>query len=433
MGPCLKVAVIGAGAAGLIAARELQRESHRVTVFEKADQLGGTWVYNPQVETDQLGLDSNREIVHSSLYFSLRTNIPRQLMGFSDYPFGIRENGDQRNFPRHEEVLRFLNDFAREFGITELIRFGTEVVRVERVDLRNDEWVVESRTSESSREEVFEAVVVCNGHNTQPRLANLPGIEKWPGEQVHSHNYRHPKPYQNQVLVMIGNGPSAFDISREIATVAKEVHLSSRSPQHLQVSKLDNHHNIWQRSKIANVCEDGTVAFEDGFSVHADTIFHCTGYKYNFPFLKTNGIVSVIEDKRVGPLYKHVFPPKLAPSLSFIGIPQKGIAFLLMEFQSKWIARVLSGKLLLPSEEEMLADVQQHYLHMEESQIPKRHTHLLNPSEFGYMDWLAAQVGLPPADQRLIEIFSQLVTCVILGKESFRDELDIESLTRVAT
>ncbi|GMP42878.1 hypothetical protein CsSME_00012469 [Camellia sinensis var. sinensis] len=329
MGPCLKVAVIGAGAAGLIAARELQRENHRVTVFEKADQLGGTWVYNPQVETDQLGLDSNREIVHSSLYFSLRTNIPRQLMGFSDYPFGIRENGDQRNFPRHEEVLRFLNDFAREFGITELIRFGTEVVRVERVDLRNDEWVVESRTSESNREEVFEAVVVCNGHNTQPRLANLPGIEKWPGEQVHSHNYRHPKLYQNQ---------------------------------------------------IANVCEDGTVAFEDGFSVHADTIFHCTGYKYNFPFLKTNGIVSVIEDKRVGPLYKHVFPPKLAPSLSFIGIPQK-VTFLLMEFQSKWIARVLSGKLLLPSEEEMLADVQQHYLHMEESQIPKRHTHLLNPFE----------------------------------------------------
>ncbi|CAL5381465.1 unnamed protein product [Camellia sinensis] len=422
MGPCLKVAVIGAGAAGLIAARELQRENHRVTIFEKADQLGGTWVFDPQVEADQLGLDSNREIVHSSLYFSLRTNLPRQLMGFSDYPFGIRENGDRRNFPRHEEVLRFLNEFAREFGITELIRFGTEVVRVERVDLRNGEWVVESRTSESNREEVFEAVVVCNGHNTQPQAANLP---------VHSHNYRHPKPYQNQVLAMIGNGPSAFDISREIATVAKEVHLSSRSPQHLQVSKLDNHHNIWQHSKIVNVCEDGTVAFEDGSYVHADTIFHCTGYKYNFPFLKTNGIVSV-EDKRVGPLYKHVFPPKLAPSLSFIGIPERGITFLLMELQSKWIAGVLSGKLLLPSKEEMLADVQQHYLQMEESQIPKHHTHLLNPFEFGYMHWLAAQVGLPPPDQRLTQIFSQIVMCFILGKESFRDELDIESLTRVA-
>ncbi|KAF5952901.1 hypothetical protein HYC85_010845 [Camellia sinensis] len=66
---------------------------------------------------------------------------------------------------------------------------------------------------------------------------------------------------------------------------------------------------------------------------------------------------------------------------NFLRNVNQGIAFLLMEFQSKWIARVLSGKLLLPSEEEMLADVQQHYLHMEESQIPKRHTHLLNPFE----------------------------------------------------
>ena len=28
-----------------------------------------------------------------------------------------------------------------------------------------------------------------------------------------------------------------------------------------------------------------------------------------------------VDDNRVGPLYKHVFPPALAPSLSFIGLP----------------------------------------------------------------------------------------------------------------
>lgn len=49
-------------------------------------------------------------------------------------------------------------------------------------------------------------------------------------------------------------------------------------------------------------------------------------YKFHFPFLKTKGIVSV-EDNRVGPLYKHVFPPQLAPRLSFIGLPQK-VSFL---------------------------------------------------------------------------------------------------------
>lgn len=45
-------------------------------------------------------------------------------------------------------------------------------------------------------------------------------------------------------------------------------------------------------------------------------------YSYTFPFLDTKGIVA-IDDDRVGPLYEHTFPPSLAPSLSFIGIPRK--------------------------------------------------------------------------------------------------------------
>lgn len=65
---------------------------------------------------------------------------------------------------------------------------------------------------------------------------------------------------------------------------------------------------------------DGSVVFQDGKVVFADAIVQCTGYKYCFPFLETNGYVTV-EDNRVGPLYKHVFPPAPAPGLSFIGLP----------------------------------------------------------------------------------------------------------------
>jgi cation diffusion facilitator CzcD-associated flavoprotein CzcO len=60
-----------------------------------------------------------------------------------------------------------------------LIRFGHEVVLVERVNEVSHEWVIESRTRESEsevEEEVFEAVVVCNGHHTEPRIADFPGI-----------------------------------------------------------------------------------------------------------------------------------------------------------------------------------------------------------------------------------------------------------------
>lgn len=175
-----KVAVIGAGVSGLVAARELTREGHAVTVFEKSDRVGGTWVYSPDTDSDLSGLEPGRKVVHGSLYRSLRTNLPRPIMGFSDYPFPepAESFGDPRFFPAHEEVLAFLEGFARETGVVGLVRFGAEVVRV-RMGRRKDEWAVEFRRGEGEEEEseveVFEAVVVCNGHHTEPRLANIPG------------------------------------------------------------------------------------------------------------------------------------------------------------------------------------------------------------------------------------------------------------------
>nr|XP_048329131.1 flavin-containing monooxygenase FMO GS-OX-like 2 isoform X3 [Ziziphus jujuba var. spinosa] len=400
MSRSVKAAVIGAGVAGLCAARELRREGHRVVIFEKADRIGGMWIYDPRVESDPLGIDPNRETVHSSLYRSLRTNLPRQLMSFLDYPFAKRENGDQRAFPYHEEVLWFLNKFADDFGLVELVRFNSEVVRVERVEEKEDEWSVEWRTSgsESVSQEVFEAVIVCTGHQSEPELTSVVGersIEKWPGYQIHSHNYRVPEPFKDQTVVIIGYGPSGYEISRDIATEAKQ---------------------------IKHVCEDGKVVFQDGSFVYADTILYCTGYKYHCPFLETNGIVTV-EENRVGPLFKHVFPPRLAPWLSFIGIPYQDTAFPVMDLQSKWVAQVLSGKVLLPSEEEMTVSTEELYRQMEEKGLRKRYTHAIYPNGIEYFNWILGQIGLPPEDWRG-KLFLEIIENAIAMNYGYRDEWD---------
>ncbi|XP_021660779.2 flavin-containing monooxygenase FMO GS-OX5 isoform X2 [Hevea brasiliensis] len=331
---CCRVAVIGAGAAGLVAARELRREGLQVVLFEKDDQIGGTWVYNSHVEPDLLGLDPSRPIVHSSLYESLRTNLPRESMGFMDFPFVAQEEGetrDPRRFPGHREVLLYLQDFARKFRIEELIRFHREVVSVELIDDRK--WKVKSHKkriesdgdnygNDCFLDEVFDAVVVCSGHHTEPRIAEIPGVDLWPGKQIHSHNYRTSEPFRDQMIIIIGHSWSSADISAEIAAVAKEVHIASRSVPDGTYEKQRGYDNMWLHSMIESSHEDGTVVFRDGSAIVADVILHCTGYKYHFPFLKTHGIVTV-NDNRVGPLYKHVFPPVLAPWVSFVGIPWK--------------------------------------------------------------------------------------------------------------
>lgn len=173
------VAVIGAGAAGLSAALELRREGHSVVVYEREDKVGGTWGYTPETESDPIGIDPTRKVVHSSVYASLRTNLPREVMGFRVYPFvaSARPGRDPRRFPGHEEVFKYLRDFAEEFRLEEMVRFGREVCHV-GMAADDRRWVVKSKQrggGGDGDDEVYDAVVVCNGHYSEPRIAYLPG------------------------------------------------------------------------------------------------------------------------------------------------------------------------------------------------------------------------------------------------------------------
>ncbi|KAL0550359.1 hypothetical protein IC582_014867 [Cucumis melo] len=425
-----RVAVIGAGAGGLVSARELSREGHHVVVFERNTQIGGTWVYSPEIESDPLGIDPNRTRIHSSLYKSLRTNLPRELMGVRDYPFVPREGEDRdpRRFPCHREVLKYLEDFANEFGIRKLVRFRTEVVFAGLEKL--GKWRVEFRCENGDFDyDIFDAVVVCVGNFSEPHVAEIPGIDGWPGEQVHSHNYRDAEPFRGKVVVLIGYSFSGMDISEELNGVAKEIHIACRSAKTELLGTQSIISNASFHPMIKSVCEDGTVVFQDGCVISADVILHCTGYKYHFPFLETNGIVTV-DDNRVGPLYQHVFPPALAPGLSFIGLPFKASAVPLpiFELQSNWIAGVLSKRIALPSKEEMLADVKAFYEDLEVLGKPKHRTHELGDDMPVYCNWLATTCGCPAFEEWRKQMYIAIGIYKMANLKTYRDDWQDDKL-----
>jgi cation diffusion facilitator CzcD-associated flavoprotein CzcO len=174
------VAVVGAGPAGLVAARELLREGHAVVVFEKSGRVGGPWAYDPRADADPLGRDpGGRGAVHSSLYASLRTNLPREIMGFSGFPLEGRVfAGDPRTFPGHREMLAFLDTFAVDSGVAPHVRLGAEVLRVRRPLCRGqgEQWAVAWRGEDGEvTEEAFDAVVVCSGHCSVPLVPEIRG------------------------------------------------------------------------------------------------------------------------------------------------------------------------------------------------------------------------------------------------------------------
>jgi len=133
----LNVAVIGAGASGLVAARELREEGHQVTVLEASQILGGIWAYDEQIESDVLGTDAARKPVHSSMYASLRTNLPREVMSYLDLPFIPEAMGgrsvDPRRFCSHEEVMAYLLAYADRYSLHDMIQYGCTVSRASPV------------------------------------------------------------------------------------------------------------------------------------------------------------------------------------------------------------------------------------------------------------------------------------------------------------
>lgn len=52
--------------------------------------------------------------------------------------------------------------------------------------------------------ELFDAVLVCNGHYSEPKLPQLPGAEGWPGLLMHSHNYRSAERFKGQHVAVLG-------------------------------------------------------------------------------------------------------------------------------------------------------------------------------------------------------------------------------------
>ncbi|XP_077185907.1 uncharacterized protein LOC143833686 [Paroedura picta] len=411
----LRVAVIGAGAAGLCAARHILAYSETFlppVVFEASGQLGGTWVY-----TEQTGEDEEGQPICSSMYRDLRTNLPKEVMAFPDFPF----DPSLPSFVHHSAMLAYLESYAEQSGIKDHIRFRWQVDDVQPVPGEQDTtsgWDIKAtvRGSGSTRHvsEHFDAVMVCTGHYTIPWIPPIPGLDSFQGRLLHSHSYRLPEPFAGLTVVLVGAGPSGVDLALQLSPVAARVVLSHQGPP---VRGLPE--DVLQAPLLLKVTKE-TVVFGDGSALQPDVLILCTGYRYHFPFLPLAQLGLQETDYGLGPLYRHLLAPR-HPSLFFIGLCQKICPFPHFHCQVLFALAVLRGRCPLPPAAEMEADAQgQLGRHLREGGLA-RHFLMLKAQQWSYAEELARVGGFPPLPPVVREIYEATSARRLRNVGTYRD------------
>ncbi|KAG8436660.1 hypothetical protein GDO86_007670 [Hymenochirus boettgeri] len=170
----------------------------------------------------------NPEEGRGSLYNSVITNTSKEMMSFSDFPMPE----DFPTYLHHTKVLEYICLYAQNFNLLNYITFQTEVCSVQKHSdfSTTGQWDIVTEKNGNRKKDVFDAILVCNGHFTEPYLPLdcFKGIHDYKGRIIHSRTYKTSEDYRGKTVLVVGIGNSAGDIAVEISHIAKQVFLSTR-------------------------------------------------------------------------------------------------------------------------------------------------------------------------------------------------------------
>jgi hypothetical protein len=366
------VCVVGAGASGLTAVKNLREQGFAVDCYERETSVGGAWNWRHD---------------RSPVYSGVHLVTSRPLTEFPDFPMP----DTWPDYPHHGQVLDYLERYSKHFGLGEHIWYGMEVKSI--VPAGDGRWdvTIQSTGGGSSRVQRYSAVVIANGHNWSPVAPEIPG--DFTGQVIHAAAYKDPARLRGRKVLVIGGGNTGCDLAVEAAQHATRVWHSTRRgywyfPKYLGNRPADQvrHRKApsWLRDRrlrrsaadltrwgvpapdhapleshpIANGLlphylghgrieavpdvtryDGAAVELSDGRRIEPELVITATGYRPRFDFLASE-LLDADEDGRPD-LHLHAFARK-HPTLAVIGLVQTSSGlFPLAHWQSVAVARWL--------------------------------------------------------------------------------------------
>jgi cation diffusion facilitator CzcD-associated flavoprotein CzcO len=196
------IAVVGGGFGGVGAAVMLSRAGYRdVTVFERAERVGGVW--------------------HHNTYPGAACDVPSH---FYEFSFAPNPRWSRRYAPQ-AEIQAYLEDVARREGVLERIRTGVEVQQA-RWEPERDKWILE--TSDGVHE--ADVLLTACGQLSVPSVPPIAGLDDFQGPAFHTARWRDDVELAGKRVGVIGTGCSAIQVVPAIQPLVERLTVYQRSP-----------------------------------------------------------------------------------------------------------------------------------------------------------------------------------------------------------
>ena len=205
-GRTFRVGIVGAGMSGIAAAHRLRQVGADVMILEKNDDVGGTWLEND--------------------YPGCRVDIQNHF-----YSYSFAQTPDWPQFHSRQPVLlEYFRQCVDEFGLRDLIRFGTEVTDASWDDEAR-RWSVETLAPDGSADVVeVDALVSATGQLNRPLMPDIPGIDSFGGPWFHSARWDHDIDFRGKRVAVIGTGASAVQFIPRLVDIAEHIDVFQRTP-----------------------------------------------------------------------------------------------------------------------------------------------------------------------------------------------------------
>ena len=201
----LSVGIIGAGVSGIASAIELMGRGADVVIFERSDDIGGTW--------------------HMNRYPGCGVDTASHLYQFSFEP------GDWSFYYAPQTHLKqYLKHVAELHDVVSSVRFGSEVVAAEYVS-ESSVWNLRVRDSSGERVHTVDALISAVGAFGTKSVPNIAGLDDFAGPSYHTADWQADAELAGKRVAVIGTGASAMQLVPAVADSVKSLTVFQRSPQ----------------------------------------------------------------------------------------------------------------------------------------------------------------------------------------------------------